>query len=104
VLVDFLEQRTLHVELLDDRFHDPVGVLDLREIAVEAAGGNQLPRIGGEERIRLQLARAIESLLGGVGGDVEEQRRDSCVCEMSGDLRAHGAGAEDGHGSDHVVS
>ena len=54
---------------------------------------------GGEERIRLQRAGALEPLARDVGGQVEQQRRHADVGEVRGDLRAHRAGAEHGHRS-----
>ena len=44
--VDALEQRALDVELLDDRFDDPVGVGERREVGVEAAGRDQRGGVG----------------------------------------------------------
>ena len=71
---------------------------------VEAAGRDQLPRIGREERIRLQRARALEPVARGIGRDIEQQRRNAGVGEVRGDLRAHRAGAQDGHATDHHLS
>ena len=60
--VDFLEQRALDVELLDDGLEDPVAVLEPREVASKLAGGDQLPRVRREEGIGFQGARPLESL------------------------------------------
>ena len=73
----------------------------MRVELVEAAGRDQLPCVGREERIRLQRARALEALSRGIGGDVEQQRRHAGVGEVRGDLRAHRARAEDGHRPNH---
>ena len=67
-----------------------------RKAVVEAAGRDQLPGVGREERIGLERARALQPLLGGVGRDVEQQRRNAGVGEVRGNLGAHGAGAEHG--------
>ena len=66
---------------------------------VEAPRRDELAGVGREERIGLQRARAFEALLGGVGGDVEQQRGNAGVGEVRGDLRAHDAGAQDRDGA-----
>ncbi len=43
--LDALEQRLLDVELLDDRFDDPVGVDSCGEVVIEAAGGDERGRV-----------------------------------------------------------
>ena len=53
--------------------------------------------IGRELRIGLELPRAFQSLAREVGGQIEQQRGNAGVGAVQGDLRAHGAGAEDGH-------
>ena len=91
-----LEQRALDVELLDDRFHDPVDLGDSLQIAVEAANGDQRRSIGREKRVRLQGACALEAVARDLRGEIEQQRRHARVGEMRGDLRAHRPRAEDG--------
>ena len=60
---------------------------------VEAAGVTS-GAVRGELRIGLELARLLEALSRDVGGEVEQQRRNAGVGEVSGNLRAHRAGAE----------
>ena len=98
--VDPLEQRTLDVELLDDRFDDPVTLVDSGQIVVEAAGPDQRVRRRREERIRLQRPRALQPLARRVAGDVEQERSHARVRQVRRDLRAHGAGADDSSGLD----
>ncbi len=98
VAVDALEERLLDVEPFDDGFDDPVGGGDGRKVLVEAAGANERGTVGGEERIRLELARARQALARGVAGDVEQQHRDAGVGEVRGNLRPHRAGAENADG------
>ena len=64
--VDALEERLLHVEALDDGFDDPVSRRNRGQVLLEAAGSNECGAVRGEERIRLELSRARQSVAGGV--------------------------------------
>ena len=97
IAVDALEQRLLDVETFDDRFDDPVGGRDARKVLFEPAGADERRGVGREEWIGLELARARQPVAGRVAGDVEQQHRHAGVGEMRGNLRAHGAGAENCH-------
>ena len=92
--IDAFEERALHVDALDDGFDDPVGAGDPREVVVETADRDERRGVGGEERIRLQRAGALQPVARDVGREVEQQRRDAGVREMRGDLRPHRAGAQ----------
>jgi hypothetical protein len=100
--VDLFEQRALDVELFDDRFHDPVGVFQLREVGVEAAGGDARERVRGEERIGLERAGALQAVAGHVCVEVEQQHRHARVREMRRDLRPHRPRSEHRHRSHQV--
>ena len=82
------------VELLDNRFENPIHGAGLREVRIERSGGDQGNRLSGEERIRLQPTRSFESFARGVGRHVEQQHRHARVCEVRSDLRAHRSRAE----------
>src|SRR5205823_7108875 len=66
---------------------------------VEAARGDELPRVGREERVGFELARAVESLLRRLRSHVQEQRGNAGIGEMGGNLGTHGARAKHSHGS-----
>ena len=102
--VHLLEQRPLDVQPLDDRLDDPVSLGDAGETSVKASGGDQLPGVGREERIRLERACALQPLRCRLGRHVKEQRRNAGVGEMGGDLRPHDASAEHGDGTNHSLS
>ena len=99
--VDALEQRALDVDLLDDRFDDPVGArpdvarsVSKPPVVISAAASGVKNGSGFSARARFSpVARDV-------GGQVEQQRRHAGVGEVRGDLRAHRAGAEDGDRSE----
>ena len=90
------EQRALDVDLLHHRFDDPVGVGQTGQLRVEGAGRDQRGGVGCEEGVGLQRARPLQSVARSVGGHVEQERRHAGVGQVRGNLRTHGAGAEDG--------
>ena len=56
------------------------------------------PGVGREERVGLERGGALEAVARGLAREVQQQRRHAGVGEVRGNLRAHGAGAEDGRG------
>ena len=103
---DALEQRALDVELLDDRFENPVALAQLLDVVFEIADRHATRARGRKECGRLRLRRALETraregvavlargrvaLHLGAGGwnDVEQQCRDSGVGEMRGERTPH---------------
>ena len=94
--LDAREQLALDLDPLDDRLEDPVGGRNLRQVVVEAAGRDEGGAVGREEGIGLQPPRALEALLRGRGGDVEQHDGNAGIGEVGGDLRPHRAGAQDG--------
>ena len=102
--IDLLEERAFHVQPLHDRLDDPVRFRDALQVFVEAARRDQLRRVRREKRVRLERPRALHPLGGCRAGDVEENRRHAGIGEMSGNLGAHGAGAEDRDGANHLSS
>ncbi len=102
--VYLLEQRPLDVQALDHGLHDPVHVGDAPQVFVEASRGDQLPRVRREEGVGLQGTRPLQPFRGCGGCEVEEERRHAGIGEMSGNLGAHRAGAEDRDVANHVLS
>ena len=102
---DFLQQRALDVEILDDGFDDPVDVGEFLEVVFEVADGDQAGERRVEESGGLGFLRSFESGSGdfvargtvGVGrNDVEQIAGNAGIGEMRGDAGAHGSGAENG--------
>ncbi len=98
---DALDQRPFDVELFDNRFEDPIDSFETREVGIESTGGDERGCIGREKWIRLEAARAFETLARDVLGEIEQERGNACVGEVCGDLRAHRAGTENGDRSNH---
>jgi hypothetical protein len=92
--VDALEQRALDVELLDNRFQDPVGAFQLLEVCVEPTRRDEICRLSRKERFRFERRRALESLARDIGGEIEQQHRHTDIGEVGGDLRPHSARAQ----------
>jgi hypothetical protein len=95
-------ERAFDGEIFGDGFDDPVAVFDLREVVIEAAGGDQAGGFGNEEGGGAAFQRGIEAIARGLGRDVQQQRRNSGVGEMGGDAGTHGPGSEDGNTADCV--
>ena len=102
-LIHASEQPAFHVELFDDSFNDPVGFTKPGETLVEAGCRDEPPGIGREERIGLECARALESVGGSLGRDVEQEGRHASVCGVRRDLGSHHAGAQHGDRANHRI-
>ena len=104
--LDPFHQPALHVEPLDHRLDDEVGILDPVEVLVEVAEAHA--GLGGvvEKRRRVHLRQRRPCLLDEAVGrarladggrrDVEQIHRQACVGAVGGDLCAHRARAEHG--------
>ena len=98
------EEPALYIQPFNDRFQNPVALTDTGQVGVEAPGRDQLPRVRGEEGIRLQLSRAFQALLGRLRRHVEQLRRNARVAEMRRNLGSHGPHAENRHRSNNHLS
>src|SRR4030095_14466755 len=100
-LIDTSERGALDVKLLNDRFDDPVGLTEAHESLLETRRGNDLPGLGCKKRIRLEGARALQSICSGLVSHVEQQDRDAGVCDVRRDLSPHDTGAQHGYRANH---
>src|SRR5579859_366957 len=104
---DAREEIAFDFEIFGDDFDDPIGFGDAREVVFEIADGNFFGERGSEEGGGAGFFCGVEAGAGdfvAVGGrsagmeagwnDIEEDAGEAGVGEMSGDARAHGAGAE----------
>ena len=69
------------------------------EISIESTHPYQGRGLGRKERIRFQATGPLQALFRHVSGEIQEQRRGSCVGKVRGDLRTHHPGAQNGCGS-----
>ena len=103
---DLLVEVVLPVHALGDRLDDEVAVGEQREVCVVVGGVDVGDAILGRQRRRLELLQAVDRLVDDavrvafLGGKVEQDDGHVGVGEVRGDLRAHDAGAEDGHLAD----
>ena len=95
--LDSLQQRALDVQSLDDGLDDPVGRRDAIEI-LETSGRHEGRRIPGEECVRLDRLRPLESGARRLVRHVQQGDRHAGVGENRRNLRPHDAGAEHGRG------
>src|SRR6185436_2996806 len=109
MLLDFLVQSAFDVEVLDHGLDNEVTVFQLRQIVFKISERDEGSEIGSEKGGRFGfLCRFISgarnlvaidcggtsptvreysrTLLSFLGNDIEQERRDTCVGEMRGDL------------------
>jgi len=113
--LDALEKLPLDLEVLGNRFDDPVGLAAPRQVIFEIAGGDEPRCLGCEERHRARLLRRIESRehdpvphrgflerqpfapLVGIQfrrDNIKQTALDAGVGQVSGDSRAHRSRSE----------
>ncbi len=111
--LDFLEQRPFDLEILCDRFDNPVAIGDAAEVVLEVAGSDQRDFGIDEKPARALLGSVLDALqrrripIRSIrDDDVQQNRRNACIGKVRGDSCAHGTGSEDGHplDSSHVSS
>ena len=99
-------QVLLPVQALGDGLDDQVAVAQQVEVLVVVGRDDGGRTILGRQRRRRELAQVGDGLehdavaIALLGGKVEQDRLDTGVDEVGGDLRAHHAGAEHGHLAD----
>ena len=99
---DLRVEIALPVHPLGDGLDHEVALGEAREVAVVVRDVDVRGAIGGRERRRLELRETGERLVDDAVGiallrrEVEQDDGNARVDEMSGDLRAHHAGAEHG--------
>jgi hypothetical protein len=106
-LLDFVVQRLLQIEPLDDGFDDEIAVGELAEVIVDVAGFDQLGGLRTHEGSRIGLQHLLDGSLGDdvaigciLGNDVEQQNGQARVGDVSGDASPHHASADDGDAFD----
>ena len=87
----------LDFEALGDGLNDPVAGSQSGQVVIEVAYGDQRRSLGGIERGGLAFDGRIQTALGRGVGEVQQEYRDLRIGKVSGDSRAHGTGAENGH-------
>src|SRR2546427_12723042 len=102
MLFDFFIKASLDLRILDDSFNDQIAVLQLRQIVFEVSHSDERSKIGSEEGRGFGFLGGFEPRASDLvpiarlitRNNVEQQRRDSGIGEMRGELCAHSSGAE----------
>ncbi len=98
----FLVERLLPVHAFGDRLDHQIAFREQRQVLVVIRGNDAIGAVLRRERRGLELLQIFDRLqhdavrITFLAGEVEQQRRNTGIGEMRGDLRAHDAGAQDG--------
>ena len=102
MLFHFFIQAAFDVEVFDDSFDNQIAVFELRQIVFKVSDRDECSTLRSEEGRRFRFFCGFEpgasnliSICFVLRNDIEQERRNSRVSQVSGDLRPHRARAQD---------
>ena len=87
-------QIALDIETFDHGFNNPIAFRELVKISLDGARLNQINIAALVQRRGFRFLQPLQSVIGRFGCEIQQKNFMACICDLSGDARAHGASAD----------